>query len=276
MLHRPTPARETQCSPEHHVARIDAVDLGVGHAVAVGVSLERRLLPLDLDNLVPDMIEELLTGHIDDLAATPIAGVVEPCQQYPARAPGKFVAEGVVVGLGRRQSSAIRLEGSDLPTLRVHAVDDLHGRHVVNAGVDAELVEEDDPLFLGPAVERLHVLLDVRRGHHVPACTKACLCNLGVELPRQQADGNVVIGNDGLELFRLGRDIERHWSTIRVAVDNRLRLAHRAAGDGHVESVIEKVAHVSSHHQPGSKHDNSFHMTIPFERRSPPPRRDHR
>ena len=200
-----TPARVAQRAAEHDVARVDAVDLGVGHGVAVGVALEFGGNTLELDIDLPDVVEELLAGHIDDLAVALVAGVVEPGEQHAARAPRELVAVGIVVGLGRRQTTAVGLEGRDLTALGLDPVDDLHGGHVVDAGVDAELVEEDDSLLLGLGVEGLHVVLDVGGGDHVLAFIEAGPRHLRVELPRQQAHRHVVVGDDRRELVGLDR-----------------------------------------------------------------------
>ncbi len=185
LLHRRAPAREAQSTAEHHVARVDAVNLGVGHRVAVGVALESGLLALDRHRHRPHVVEELLTGDIDHLTVSAVASVVKASEQHAARAPRKLVAVGVVIGLGRRQAATIRLEGGDLATISLHTVDHLHCRHVVDAGVDAELVEEDQALFLGFGVKRHHVVLDIGRGHHVLSLFETGSGHLRMKLPRQ-------------------------------------------------------------------------------------------
>ncbi len=80
LFHGRTPARETQRAAEHDVARIDAVGLGVRHAVAIRIALERSLGTLDANRDRPHVIEELLSGHLDDLRVAPVLSIVETSQ----------------------------------------------------------------------------------------------------------------------------------------------------------------------------------------------------
>ncbi len=78
---------EAQRAAEHDVTRIDAVSFGVRHAVAVWIALERRFRALDFNRDRPHVIEELLPGHLDNLAITLILSIVEAGQQHAAWAP---------------------------------------------------------------------------------------------------------------------------------------------------------------------------------------------
>jgi len=71
-----------------------------------------------------------------------------------------------------------------------------------------------------------------------------------------------MFGDDLFELLRLDRDIECHRRAVGVAIEDVLRLAHRAAGNGDVKSVIEQISNVGADHQPGSKYHNSFHLKV--------------
>ncbi len=215
------------------------------------------------------MIEELHAGDIDDLPVATITGIVETGEQHSARAPRELVAEGVVIGLGRRQTATVGLEGGDLAAIRLYPVDHLHRGHVVDAGIDAELVEEDHTLFPGLGVQRRHLVLDVRGGHHVLALLEAGPGHLRMELPRQQAHRHVVVGDDLPEALELDSDVVGHRSAVGVAVENVLRLAHRTTGDRDLESMIQQIAHMSPHHQAGTKYDDSFHLKSPSELRAP-------
>jgi len=169
----------------------------------------------------------------------------------------------VVVGFGGGQTAAVGLEGGDLTTVRLDPVDDLHGGHVVDAGIDAELVEEDHSLGSGLFVEGLHVVLDVRRGHHVLAHVDTGPGHLGVELPGQQAHRHVVGGDDLLQPLWLSGDVVGHGRTIGVPGDDVLGLAHGATRHRHRESTVEQVTHVCAHDQTGSENDDLLHDDSP-------------
>ena len=80
LFHGRTPAPETQRATEHDVVRIDAVRFGVRHAVAIRIALERSLGAVDANRDRPHVIEELLSGHLDDLRVAAVLAIVEAGQ----------------------------------------------------------------------------------------------------------------------------------------------------------------------------------------------------
>jgi len=124
--------------------------------------------------------EETFVGHFHDAPVLQVAGFVAPRQHHPARAPGKLVAQGVVVGIGGRQAAAIGAERLDLPAGVVHPVDNAHGRHVVNAGVEAHFIEQDDASLPRRAVQRPHLVFHVGSGDQVAPMADALLSHLHV------------------------------------------------------------------------------------------------
>ena len=81
--------------------------------------------------------------------------------------PGELVAEGVVAEGRGGQAAAPTLVLDDLPTCFVGLIDDLHGGEVVDARIEAQLIEEDESLLDCLVVELVHSGADVRGSHEM-------------------------------------------------------------------------------------------------------------
>ncbi len=69
-------------------------------------------------------------------------------------------------------------------------------------------------------------------------------------------------------LLGLYGDVIGHGGPVGVTVDDLLRLAHRSAGDGDVETMVEQIPHVSANHQSGSEYNNFLHERVLSQRPS--------
>ncbi len=205
------------------------------------------------------MVKQLVAGDADVLAVPAIMGRVLACQQHAARAPRELVAEGIGVGLRRGQPAAPGDELRDPAAAGLHPVDDAHRGHVVDARVDADLVEQDDTRLARRRVELRHRLFDVRGGDHVDAMLETQGSHHGVIRIRQQADRQVGLFDQRLERRRIV-GIDLHRAPARVALDQRLGLADRAAGDGDLEVRLAKqILDMRAGHHAGAEDDDSFH-----------------
>ena len=124
--------------------------------------------------------EEASVGDLHDVPVLQITSVVAPCQHHPTWAPGELVAQRVVVGIGRWQATTVGAERLDFSARLVHAVNDAFGRHVVNAGVNADFVEQNDPSLLCRIVQRPHRVADVTGCDHLLAVVDTLLGHLHV------------------------------------------------------------------------------------------------
>ncbi len=77
----------------------------------------------------------------------------------------------------------------------MHAVDDAHGRHVIDARVEANLVEQNDACVSGRAVQRPHLVADVAGGDQRRPMADTFLSNVHVVDVGQQTDGQVALGD---------------------------------------------------------------------------------
>ncbi len=182
------PALVAQRASIHRRRIVNTVDLAIGYGVAVGVSFK---LAQTLYIQQPVMGKQLLAGHVDLLALAQIMGRVARRQQHPARTPGEFVAKGVVVGLRSGQTAAVGHKTVHMPAGSLHLVDDLHGRHVVNAGVHPYLVEDDDAGRFGRRVQFAHSRADVRGCDHVFTLGNARFGQRGMVDVRQHTDRQI-------------------------------------------------------------------------------------
>mmetsp|Transcript_38923 Transcript_38923/g.111368 ORF Transcript_38923/g.111368 Transcript_38923/m.111368 type:complete len:671 (+) Transcript_38923:464-2476(+) len=143
----------------------DAVQLGERRGVSIRQHIQGERV---VERQRPRVGEQLVPGHLAELPVlAPPRGI--PCrQQHPLRAPAEFVAQGAGAHRFRgRQPAAQRGEADDVPLRRLHLVDHLHGAHVVDARVQAHLVDDQHARGAGLAVQRLHLRADVRGGDHL-------------------------------------------------------------------------------------------------------------
>ena len=117
---------------------------------------------------------------------------------------------GVVVGIRRHQSATVRLKTEHAPSFRPDLVDDLHGAHVVDARIQAELVQDQHPGLLRRAVQRFHLRRDVARGDHVDSRLDGHLGHVHVHEGRQHANDKVGLCNAGIAVCNaVGRQLKR-------------------------------------------------------------------
>ena len=89
----------------------------------------------------PEVVEQVPAADLDGPAILQILCRVLSRQQNAPGAPGELVSEGVVVRVGRGQAAAVRFEADHSSAPSMYGVDDLHGRHVINARIEPELVQ---------------------------------------------------------------------------------------------------------------------------------------
>ncbi|KAB8349840.1 hypothetical protein FH972_023853 [Carpinus fangiana] len=151
--------------------------------------------------------------------------------RHAARGPGELVAERVVGRLGRGQAAAEGEEGGDLAAGAVNLVDGLDGVQVVDARVEADLVEHGDAGCLGLVVELLHLRVDVRGGDHVDLVLDGRLEDGGVEGVGNERDDDVLACDGGVEGGRVVY-IDRDGLCVLDALAELAGAVNGAAGDG--------------------------------------------
>ena len=215
--------------------------------------------PFDRHGHGPAAVEQSVAGHRHLVPVFPIEGGVLAGQEHAPRAPRELVAERVGVGLGGRQPPAPRSEARHRSPLGPHLVDDPHRRHVVDARVDAHLVEQDHPGLLRGGIQRSHGLLDVRRRDHVLAVLDAQRRHHRVVGERQQADGDVALPDEALD----GAFVcQVHLSRFapRMTTHDLLGLAQSPARHGHLHvRQTQEVAHVRAGDHTGSQNEHLLH-----------------
>ena len=148
-------------------------------------------------------------------------------------------------------------------------VDDAHGRHVVDAGVNADLVQDHDTGFPGHSVQRLHLLGDVAGGDHGLLALDAHSGHQGVKVGRHQAHSQVTTVD---ELAQLGLVLQVQLVRLPVGmvVDQFLGLGNRAAGADDLVVVVKQVTDQRLGNQAGSQHQHFLHLLRPPVVRPPP------
>lgn len=210
----------------------DLVALLVGGGVAVGVSDEGET---GVDEVGLCFGHELRAVDILDAAVLPPLRLVAEGEQHAAGAPRELVAQRVIRGLGGGEPTAVRLEGEDLAACLVDVVDGDDGREVVDAGVDADLVEDGDAGFLALGVEGLHGGGDVGSSDYVLLLADGGLDDGGVVGVGDQADDKVDLCDLRVESVGVG-DIEADGGGVADAFCEGLGLLESAAGDGDLDA----------------------------------------
>ncbi len=256
-LHDVAPADVAQRAPVHRIRLRDVVDVDVGQRVTVGIGLEIAQARHPRQEVRG---EQAGVGHIDGAPVLPVAGVVAPRQRHAPGTPGEFVAQGIVVGVGRRQPAAVGAEGFDLAAGPVHLVDDAFGRHMIDARIQAQLVEQDDARLPGRGVQGAHRVADVTGREQVRAVLDTLLGDLDVVDVGQQADGDIGLGHEIVQLISVLGDVERESLPARVVADQVLGLAEGTAGDRHVKIILfQQVAYQGPGDQARPKNQYVLH-----------------
>ena len=208
---------------------VDAVELAVNGRVPVGVALE-----VEAGEEVHGLsgFEEAAVG-VDGhhLAVLEVLGPGQHVHEGAARGPGELVAQGVVGGLGGGETAAERDEAFDFAAGGVDLVEALHGQQVVDAGVDAHLVDDGDAGVDGLVVEGPHGVGAVGGRHQVGLLRDAPLGDVGVERPRQQRHHDLV---------RLDHVVQRLRTLVHVQQD---RLRSLELGGQGVGLLLERRRH---------------------------------
>ncbi len=124
---------------------------------------------------------------------------------------------GIVVAFGGYQSSRIGVEGSDFSSFSLNLVDALHGTHVVNARVEANLVHKNEGALACFVAKTEYLFTDVTGSDHVLAERDAVLRNLQVHLWGQKRYHYIVAGNDFAAVVWLG-GIEPNGAAMGMVV----------------------------------------------------------
>ncbi len=113
------------------------------------------------------MPEQIFAGHLNLFPIPQIMGRIPGGQDNPPGTPGEFVAKRIVIGLRGRQAAAVRHKAVDVPPGGLHPVDDLLGRHMVDAGVHPHLIEDNNPGLFGRLIQLLHRRADIGGRDHI-------------------------------------------------------------------------------------------------------------
>ena len=103
----------------------------------------------------------------------------------------------------------------------MHLVNSLDGVEVVNARVEPNLVHDSHPRLLGLGVQLRHGRRHVARGNDMLLAADRRLDDLGVVGVGDQADGQIVLGDLGVQGL-LVVDIERNGVGIGNALGEAL------------------------------------------------------
>jgi hypothetical protein len=182
--------------------------------------------------------------------------VLRPASTTPA--PGKLVLQGIVQVVGAGQGAAVGVEHGDRAAAVLNVVDHFHGGHVVDARVEADLVEEAEALGPDLGVQRLHLRLDVGGGDHVLAGLDAGVGHLQVVDPRQQRDHHVVLGHHLAEPVGFLHH-PRHGPAVRMLIQQGGRLVECPRSHRHLDAVLEQVLDQRLRHQAGPEQQRFFH-----------------
>ena len=88
---------------------------------------------------------------------------------------------------------------TDLPALGVHLVHHLHGIEVVHAGVESDLIHDDDSCLLDLVLKLSDSGADVARCDDIRLPLDRRLDHVGVKGVRDQGDDQVVLGHSLLQ-----------------------------------------------------------------------------
>jgi hypothetical protein len=196
----------------------NVIELSEGRRVSVGVALEVVCggeTVVWLGDGPADDISAITEGNSryshqvlaldnDLLSVLQVLGSVPEREQDTSCGPRELVTKRIVRVLRGHETTAEGLKLVDLASLLVHAVDDVDGGDVVDSGVEADLVEDDDPGLLALVLERLHGRGDVGRGDDVLLVPDRGLDHGGVEGVRDEGDDEVVLGDGGVECLGVG------------------------------------------------------------------------
>mmetsp|Transcript_26945 Transcript_26945/g.86626 ORF Transcript_26945/g.86626 Transcript_26945/m.86626 type:complete len:775 (+) Transcript_26945:1279-3603(+) len=260
-------AAVAQRAPVHGVRLGDVVGGAVRHRVAVGQVLQRER---GQDGDGPRAAEQLLAGHAQLGAQGAVARGVAAGQQHAARGPAELVAQRVVGGLGRREAAAEGLERLHGAAVRARLLDHLHGAHVVDARVQAQLAQEGQPQPARLRVQRAHVRAHVRRRHQVLVLLQARLRHARVEGGRHQRDDHVVLRHRARQPRLVAAHVQVLGRDARALGRAQLGLLHVRAAQRHLHvRDAAQVVQQRPRHQARPQHQRLARTHVPHARRQP-------
>ncbi len=143
------------------------------------------------------------------------------------------------------------------------AVDEAHGLHVVDPGIEADLVEEDDAGGPGFGIEALHGLADVGRRDHGFAVADAGPGHGRMEDVRDEADDHVGAGD-----FRIQRllvlEIEAEGGSTGMTAGQGGRFLRFEISDPDADvGSVEKIPDDRAGHETGTEDEKGFNGRPP-------------
>ena len=208
-------------------------------------------------------MKDLGIGHDLDLAVLEILRAGLRGHDHVPRIPGDRVTERIIARLWGGHPASVRGKVLDDPALFLDLVNEPHGRHVIDAGVDAHLTQEGDVLFFGLRVKLLDRLGQIRSRDHVRVELDADLGHLGLEHGRQEVDDNLGV------LHQVADHLEVHGVHVpglpaRVPVDagfgQRLVPVRHRDSPVVVFGVLQKVPDEVRSALTGPQHENRSHV----------------
>ena len=210
-LHQEVPRLAESCAAQgasnEGLHLCQSVQFSVSERIAVGVTVVGA--PIHFDGR--QRLEGAVGRH------DPHAALIEEGrgpsltgEHHVSGVPAQLVMPGVVVGIRRHQAAAVRLKTEHAPSLLPDFVDDLHGTHVVDARIQAELVQDQNPGLPRRTVQRFHLRRDVARGDHVDPCLDGHRGHVHMHEGRQHADDKVGLCDAGIAVYKaIGRQLKR-------------------------------------------------------------------
>ena len=155
-----------------------------------------------------------------------------------ARVPGNLVVPGVGVRLAGDQAAGVAAEGVDAGAGVAQFVERLHGRHVVEPGVQPHLTHEDEFAVARLVAEAVELLRDVAGGDEVLAQADTVVRDLEVQVGRQQRHHHVRAGDEVATVVGL-RDVEPGRDPVVVA--GHLAFGEREVAVGHGHAPVHRL-----------------------------------
>jgi hypothetical protein len=90
---------------------------------------------------------------------------------------------------------------------------------VIDARVEANLIQQDDASFTRRTVERPHAIADVASGNQMPPLADAFLSHLDVVDVGQEADDKIGIGDQTAERVAVATDVKCQRPALGMITD---------------------------------------------------------
>ena len=112
-------------------------------------------------------------------------------QHHIAGIPTEFVMPWIVVGGRCDKASTIRGKPNHFSTSLPNLIDDLHGTHVIDAGIEPQLVEDQNTGLASITVQRLHCRRNVARCNDINTCVNGNTSHFHMHRSRQHTDNQI-------------------------------------------------------------------------------------